>query len=153
MAKIVLLNGPNLNLLGQREPELYGSHSLADIVALMQGFASDCGHQLTHLQSNAEHDLVDAVQQAGADGVDYIIINPAAFTHTSIVLRDALLAVAIPFVEVHLTNIQAREDFRQQSYFSDVAMGVVSGFGADSYLLGLQAIINNLDITDNSSSC
>ncbi len=151
MAKILLLNGPNLNLLGQREPDLYGQRSLADIVALMQGFASDCGHQLSHLQSNAEHDLVNAVQQAGVDAVDYIIINPAAFTHTSIVLRDALLAVNIPFVEVHLTNIQAREDFRKQSYFSDIALGVISGFGADSYLLGLQAIINNLDKTDSTS--
>ncbi len=151
MAKILLLNGPNLNLLGQREPELYGQRSLPDIVALMQGFASDCGHQLSHLQSNAEHDLVNAVQQAGADSVDYIIINPAAFTHSSIVLRDALLAVNIPFVEVHLSNIHAREDFRQQSYFSDIAMGVISGFGGDSYLLGLQAIIDSLDTTDSTS--
>jgi len=151
MARILLLNGPNLNLLGQREPDLYGSRSLDDIITLMQDFATDCGHQLSHLQSNAEHDLVDAVQQAANDAVDYIIINPAAFTHTSIVLRDALLAVNIPFVEVHLTNTHAREDFRQQSYFSDIAMGVISGFGGDSYLLGLQAIINNLDITDSTS--
>ncbi|MBE9547939.1 MAG: type II 3-dehydroquinate dehydratase [Proteobacteria bacterium] len=148
MAKILLLNGPNLNLLGQREPGHYGQRTLAEIVTLMQEFAGNCGHELSHLQSNAEHELVDAIHQAGSEGVDYIIFNPAAFTHTSVALRDALLAVEIPFVEVHLSNIHGREAFRQQSYFSDIAMGIISGFAGDSYLLALQAIVDRMEITE-----
>jgi len=148
MAKILLLNGPNLNLLGQREPGHYGQRTLAEIVTLMKEFAGSCGHELSHQQSNAEHELVDAIHQAGSEGVDYIIFNPAAFTHTSVALRDALLAVEIPFVEVHLSNIHGREAFRQQSYFSDIAMGIISGFAGDSYLLALQAIVDRMEITE-----
>ena len=145
MAKILLINGPNLDRLGQREPEVYGHRDLDDIVAECSEFAATCGHELQHIQNNAEHELVDAVHAAGDSGVEFILINPAAFTHTSVALRDALLAVDIPFVEVHLSNISAREEFRQHSYFSDIAKGVVSGFGADSYLLALQAVINKLE--------
>lgn len=148
MAKILLLNGPNLNLLGQREPGHYGQRTLDEIVTLMEEFAVNCGHQLSHQQSNAEHVLVDAIHQAGSDGVDYIIFNPAAFTHTSVALRDALLAVGIPFIEVHLSNIHARESFRKQSYFSDIAMGIISGFEGDSYLLALQAIVDRMDVSE-----
>ncbi len=148
MAKILLLNGPNLNLLGQREPDHYGQRTLDEIVTLMQEFAANCEHELSHQQSNAEHVLIDAIHQAYSDGVDYIIFNPAAFTHTSVALRDALLAVGIPFIEVHLSNIQGREAFRQKSYFSDIAMGVISGFAGDSYLLALQAIVDRMDITE-----
>ena len=145
MAKILLINGPNLDRLGQREPDVYGNRNLEDIVAQCREFAETCGHELQHVQNNAEHELVEAVHQAGDSGVDYILINPAAFTHTSVALRDAMLAVEIPFVEVHLSNISAREAFRQHSYFSDIAMGVISGFGADSYLLALQAVINKVE--------
>lgn len=145
MAKILLINGPNLDRLGQREPEVYGTRKLEDIVDQCTEFARTCGHELLHVQNNAEHELVDAVHEAADTGVEYILINPAAFTHTSVSLRDALLAVDIPFVEVHLSNISAREKFRQHSYFSDIAMGVVSGFGADSYLLALQAVINKIE--------
>ncbi|MCF6225268.1 MAG: type II 3-dehydroquinate dehydratase [Xanthomonadales bacterium] len=148
MAHILLLNGPNLNLLGQREPEHYGQRSLSELVKQMQEFAENCGHQLGHLQANAEHLLLEAIHQAGRDGVDYIIFNPAAFTHTSVALRDALCAVDIPFVEVHLSNIQAREDFRKQSYFSDIAMGTITGFAGDSYLLALQAVINRMEVNE-----
>lgn len=148
MAKILLLNGPNLNLLGQREPGHYGQRTLGEIVTLMEEFAVNCGHQLSHQQSNAEHVLVDAIHQAGSDGVDYIIFNPAAFTHTSVALRDALLAVGIPFIEVHLSNIHGRESFRKQSYFSDIAMGIISGFEGDSYLLALQAIVDRMDVSE-----
>jgi len=145
VAKILLINGPNLDRLGQREPEVYGTRKLEDIVDQCTEFARTCGHELLHVQNNAEHELVDAVHEAADTGVEYILINPAAFTHTSVSLRDALLAVDIPFVEVHLSNISAREKFRQHSYFSDIAMGVVSGFGADSYLLALQAVINKIE--------
>lgn len=145
MASILLINGPNLDRLGQREPEVYGNRNLDDIVSQCREFAETCGHELQHVQNNAEHELVEAIHQAGDSGVEFILINPAAFTHTSVALRDALLAVDIPFVEVHLSNISAREAFRQHSYFSDIAMGVVSGFGADSYLLALQAVINKIE--------
>jgi len=145
VAKILLINGPNLDRLGQREPDVYGNRNLEDIVTQCREFAETCGHELDHVQNNAEHELVEAIHQAGDSGVDYILINPAAFTHTSVALRDALLAVEIPFVEVHLSNINAREAFRQHSYFSDIAMGVVSGFGADSYLLALQAVVNRAE--------
>ncbi len=141
MAKILVIHGPNLNLLGSREPQHYGNATLADIDSRLESAAREAGHTLTSLQSNAEHELVDAVQQAGTDGIDWIIINPAAFTHTSVALRDALAAVAIPFIEVHLSNVHAREAFRRQSYFSDLAEGVISGLGPHGYLLALQAIL------------
>ena len=145
MVKVRVFNGPNLNLLGQREPGTYGQSSLADIMGQLEQFADDCGLQLDHMQSNSEGAMVDAIQQAGRDGVDYIIINPAAYTHTSIAIRDALLAVEIPFVEVHLSAVSAREPFRQVTYFSDIAIGVISGFRGESYMLALQAILNRIE--------
>jgi 3-dehydroquinate dehydratase-2 len=143
--KVRVFNGPNLNLLGQREPETYGHRSLLDIMQELERFARDCGLQLDHMQTNSEGTLVDAIQQAGKDGVDYIIINPAGYTHTSIAIRDALLAVNIPFVEVHLSAVSSREPFRQVNYFSDIAIGVISGFRGESYLLALQAILNRIE--------
>ena len=145
MASILVINGPNLNLLGGREPQQYGYRTLQEIMEDLERFAGACGHELRHVQENSEGGLVGIVHQAAADNVDYIIINPAGYTHTSIVLRDALLAVAIPFVEVHLSLVQARESFRQVSYFSDIAMGVISGFKGESYMLALQAIINSIE--------
>jgi 3-dehydroquinate dehydratase-2 len=145
MANILVLNGPNLNLLGSREPDQYGHRSLQEIMEELIRFAGACGHQLKHVQNNSEGALVDVIQKAAHEGVEYIIINPAAYTHTSVALRDALLAVNIPFVEVHLSAVAAREPFRQVSYFSDVAMGVISGFHGESYMLALQAIINQID--------
>ena len=145
MTHVLVLNGPNLNLLGQREPGQYGQRGLDEILEEMQGVADACGVSLSHVQSNSEGALVDAVQAAGTDGVDWIILNPAGYTHTSVALRDALLAVEIPFIEVHLSAVSAREPFRQVSYFADIAEGVVSGFRGESYLLALQAILNRLD--------
>ncbi len=145
MTKVRVLNGPNLNLLGQREPEQYGRRSLGDIMRELGEFAHGCGVELEHTQTNSEGAMVDAIQKAGADEVDYIIINPAGYTHTSVAIRDALLAVDIPFVEVHLSAVSAREPFRQVSYFSDIAMGVISGFRGESYLLALQAILNRIE--------
>ena len=145
MVKVCVFNGPNLNLLGQREPGQYGSRSLQDIMQELEKFADSCEVELDHMQTNSEGDLVDAIQQAGSDNVDYIIINPAGYTHTSVAIRDALLAVDIPFVEVHLSAVTAREPFRQVSYFSDIAMGVISGFRGESYLLALQAILNRIE--------
>jgi len=145
MALILVINGPNLNLLGQREPAHYGRDTLESIGARLQQQASAAGHRLELLQSNAEHELVESVQRAGRDGVAFIIANPAAFTHTSVALRDALLAVAIPFIEVHLSNVQAREPFRAHSYFSDIAEGVISGLGAQGYELALSAAIRRLE--------
>ena len=145
MLKVRVFNGPNLNLLGQREPETYGRRSLSDIMRDLERFAGECGLQLDHMQTNSEGAMVDAIQKAGNDGVDYIIINPAGYTHTSIAIRDALLAVDIPFVEVHLSAVNSREPFRQVNYFSDIAIGVISGFRGDSYLLALQAILNRLE--------
>ena len=139
LAKLLVLHGPNLNLLGSREPAHYGSATLASINARLHAQASAAGHTLTCLQSNAEHELVDAVQHAALEDVAFIVINPAAFTHTSVALRDALLAVDIPFIEVHLSNVHAREPFRRHSYFSDVARGVVAGLGADGYTYALNA--------------
>ena len=139
MAGILLLNGANLNLLGTREPAIYGSDSLEDIEKCCEELADKLGHELIAYQSNAEHDLIDKVQQAGADGIDFIILNPGAFTHTSIALRDALLGVEIPFIEIHLSNTFAREEFRQISYFSDVAVSCLFGFGAYGYELALYA--------------
>ncbi|HID48435.1 MAG TPA: type II 3-dehydroquinate dehydratase [Chromatiales bacterium] len=144
MAKILVLHGPNLNLLGSREPAHYGTATLADINATLADTARQAGHELDSLQSNAEHELVNAVQQAGRDRVDWIIINPAAFTHTSVALRDALAAAAIPFIEVHLSNVHAREEFRQASYFSDLARGVISGLGPYGYTLALLSVLDSL---------
>ena len=145
MVKIRVFNGPNLNLLGQREPGQYGQRSLSDIMQELGAFAGSCGVELDHFQTNSEGGMVDAIQQAGKDGVAYIIINPAGYTHTSVAIRDALLAVDIPFVEVHLSAVSAREPFRQVTYFSDVAIGVISGFRGESYLLALQAILNRIE--------
>jgi 3-dehydroquinate dehydratase-2 len=145
MAKILCLNGPNLNLLGSREPATYGHDTLASIGAKLRHRAAAAGHELELVQSNAEHVLIDAIHQAGADGVALILFNPAAFTHSSIALRDALLAVQIPFIEVHLSNIHARESFRSHSYFSDIAAGVISGLGAEGYQLALSAALSRLD--------
>ncbi len=144
MATLLLLHGPNLNLLGSREPEHYGATTLEQINADLEKQAEAAGHQLRCLQSNAEHELVEAVHQAQKDQVAFIIINPAAFTHTSVALRDALAAAEIPFIEIHLSNVHAREPFRQHSYFSDLAEGVISGLGAYGYTLALQAAIKNL---------
>lgn len=140
MANILILNGPNLNLLGLREPDIYGSASLEDIHTHLRATAVELGHVLQTFQSNAEHMLIDRIHQAQGQ-VDFIIINPAAFTHTSIALRDALVAVKIPFIEIHLSNIHARESFRHHSYFSDIAVGVISGLGSLGYELALQAAI------------
>lgn len=139
MAKITILNGPNLNLLGVREPGHYGNKTLADIQQSAESFASKNGHQLNFYQNNAEHEIVEHVHQAFADKIDFIIINPAAFTHTSVAIRDALLATKIPFIEVHLSNVHAREPFRKHSYFSDIAQGVICGLGATGYQLALEA--------------
>ena len=144
MATILVLNGPNLNLLGVREPGHYGHVTLAGIEERLRGLASDLGLSLGFRQSNAEHELIDAIHQAPAQGVTFILFNPAAFTHTSIALRDALAAVAIPFIEVHLSNVHAREPFRRHSYFSDLAVGVISGLGATGYELALRAAAERL---------
>lgn len=145
MASIQVLNGPNLNLLGRREPKHYGRVTLEAIRRDLERMANTAGHQLLFLQSNAEHLLVEAVHEAGQQEVAFIILNPAAFTHTSVALRDALLGVAIPFIEVHLSNVHAREPFRAHSYFSDIAVGVISGLGAQGYELALQAALRRLD--------
>lgn len=142
MANILVLHGPNLNLLGTREPEIYGATTLADINASLIEQAKAAGHSLSTLQSNTEGELVTAIQNS-LTKVDYIIINPAAFTHTSVAMRDALAAVNIPFTEVHLSNVHAREDFRRHSYFSDLAQGVISGLGATGYSLALTAAIES----------
>ncbi|MFB9067884.1 type II 3-dehydroquinate dehydratase [Pseudofulvimonas gallinarii] len=144
MARLLLLNGPNLNLLGTREPAVYGHTTLAQIEAGLRDRCQAAGHQIECLQSNAEHVLVDRIQAARADGTAFILINPAAFTHTSVALRDALAAVAIPFIELHLSNPHAREPFRHHSYLSDLAVGVVAGFGPDSYRLALDAALARL---------
>ncbi len=140
--KITVLNGPNLNLLGQREPEIYGSTGLAEIEQNMRNLLPDKGASLDFSQSNNEHDLVDKIQSLMNKDNQFIIINPAAFTHTSVAIRDALLATKIPFIEVHLSNIYARESFRKNSYFSDIAIGTISGLGAEGYYLALHYIIN-----------
>ncbi len=138
MASILLINGPNLNLLGTREPEVYGATTLADIESGLREQAAALGHEFDCIQSNAEAVLVDRVQ-AAAGNTDFILLNPGAFTHTSVALRDALLGVAIPFIEIHISNIHAREEFRRQSYFSDVAAGIIAGLGPQGYTLALQA--------------
>ncbi len=139
MSSFLLLNGPNLNLLGSREPDVYGATGLDDIEKRCVEIAAELGHELGCFQSNAEHELIDAVQKAAADGVEFIILNPGGFTHTSIALRDAFLAVQIPFIEIHLSNTFAREEFRHNSYFSDIASSCLFGFGAFGYELALQA--------------
>ena len=141
--QVLLLNGPNLNMLGVREPEIYGGLTLAKLCQRLEKLAAAQSIDLHHFQSNAEHALIDRIHQA-MGSIDYIIINPAAFTHTSVALRDALLAVGIPFIEVHLSNIHAREPFRHHSYFSDKAQGLISGLGVDGYELALQAVANRL---------
>jgi len=147
MAIISVLNGPNLNMLGTREPGIYGAQTLADIEATLRELAKQHGHELRFFQSNAEHDLVNQVQQSKQDGVAFTLLNPAAFTHTSVALRDALLAVDMPFIELHLSNVHAREEFRQHSYFSDIAQGVICGFGPKSYELALLAAIPLIEQT------
>ncbi len=144
MAEILVLNGPNLNLLGTREPEHYGTTTLETINQRLAKQGEAAGHHLSFFQSNAEHELVERVQQAMKDKVAFILLNPAAFTHTSVALRDALAAAHIPFIEVHLSNVQAREPFRKHSYFSDLATGVISGLGAQGYELALSAAIERL---------
>ena len=144
MAHLLLLNGPNLNLLGTREPGLYGAVTLEQVVARLSQLASETGHHLSAFQSNAEDELVTRIHEAPATHVAFIIFNPAAFTHTSIALRDALLAVRIPFIEVHVSNVQARESFRHHSYFSDIAVGTIAGLGAIGYELALRAAAHHL---------
>jgi 3-dehydroquinate dehydratase II len=141
MAIISVINGPNLNMLGTREPGIYGAQTLADIEKKLTQLANESDHELLFYQSNAEHDLVNKVQQSQQDNVSVILLNPAAFTHTSIALRDALLASGTPFIELHLSNVHARESFRQHSYFSDIANGVICGFGPKSYELALHAAL------------
>ncbi|GAB6039736.1 type II 3-dehydroquinate dehydratase [Endothiovibrio diazotrophicus] len=145
MPKILVLNGPNLNLLGSREPTHYGHTGLDEIDARLVALAEERGHRLESLQSNAEHVLIERIHAARDDGTAFILINPAAFTHTSVALRDALSAVAIPFIEIHLSNVHAREPFRRHSYFSDIAQGVVSGLGAIGYELALRAALERLN--------
>lgn len=144
MFNLLVLHGPNLNLLGQREPGHYGQASLAEINEQLISMAQMEGHQLTTFQSNAEDELIAQIHAVKQNNVDFIIINPAAFTHSSIALRDALLAVAVPFIEVHLSNVYAREPFRHHSYFSDIAIGVITGLGAQGYTLALQAALSIL---------
>ena len=146
MAQLLVLHGPNLNLLGTREPEVYGHTTLAQIDADLRARTEAAGHAFDSLQSNAEHALVDRIQAAREDGTAVILINPAAYTHTSVAIRDALAAVAIPFYEVHLSNPHRREPFRHTSYFSDLAVGVVAGFGAASYTLALDAALQRLSL-------
>ena len=140
MARILLVNGPNLNLLGTREPEIYGADTLADIETRATAVARECGHELAAFQSNAEHELIGRIHQAGRESTDFLILNPGAFTHTSVALRDAIAAVRLPFVEVHLSNVYAREAFRRESYFSDIAVGSIVGLGAFGYELAVRAV-------------
>lgn len=141
MASILVLNGPNLNMLGKREPQIYGHQTLADITEELEQLADQYNVRLRHFQSNAEHEIVERIHQAMDDGTDFIIINPAAFTHTSVAIRDAIATVNLPFIEVHLSNIHKREPFRAHSYFSDLAEGVIAGLGSKGYALALQAAV------------
>ncbi len=145
MATILVLHGPNLNLLGEREPEIYGRTTLNDINQRLEQLARERDHHLLSMQSNAEYELIERVQDARHEGVNFILINPAAFTHTSVALRDALLAVDIPFIEVHLSNVHAREEFRRHSWFSDKARGVICGLGPRGYDFALQAAMDLLE--------
>ncbi|MEM8561302.1 MAG: type II 3-dehydroquinate dehydratase [Pseudomonadota bacterium] len=147
MSTILVLHGPNLNLLGTREPAVYGTATLADINLQLEDQARERGHHLLHMQSNAEYELIERIQDAPREGVNFILINPAAFTHSSVALRDALAAVDIPFIEVHLSNVHAREAFRHKSYFSDLAVGVICGLGAQGYELALQAALRQVENT------
>jgi 3-dehydroquinate dehydratase-2 len=147
MATILVLHGPNLNLLGSREPEIYGYATLADIEKSLSERAKTAGHKVVSFQSNAEHALIDRIHQARTEKIEIILINPGAFTHTSIALRDAFLSVQIPFIELHLSNVFAREPFRRESYLSDVAVGLITGFGATSYRLALDVAIERLNKT------
>ena len=149
MASILVLHGPNLNLLGTREPELYGDTTLDDINQTLADLALEKGHHLLTFQSNAEYELIERIHEAKQEGINFIVINPAAFTHTSIAIRDALAAVDIPFIECHLSNVHQRETFRQQSYFSDIAQGVICGFGAQSYELAMIATFDLLKKSQN----
>lgn len=144
MANILVLNGPNLNMLGKREPEHYGRQTLANIIEELETLADDYEVRLYHFQSNAEHELVERVQQALDESIDFILINPAAFTHTSVALRDALATVKIPFIEIHLSNIHKREAFRHHSYLSELAEGVIAGLGPIGYQLALAAAVEKL---------
>ena len=145
MAKLLVLHGPNLNLLGTREPEIYGHDTLDDINARLTVLAQNNGHEVAFAQSNAEHELIGAIHQASKDSVAFIVINPGAFTHTSIALRDALLGVAIPFIEIHLSNVHAREKFRQLSFLSDVARGTITGLGAKGYEYALTSAMTAVE--------
>jgi len=145
MAKLLLLNGPNLNLLGRREPEIYGSNTLDDIARNLSLLAQKQQHQLSHFQSNSESELINRIHQAATENISFILFNPAAYTHTSVALRDALLGTKIPFIEIHLSNVHQREEFRQHSFFSDIAVGSIVGFGAQGYELALTAAITNLN--------
>ncbi len=144
MARLLLLNGPNLNLLGSREPELYGGDTLAAVESRAAAVAAEAGHELIAYQSNAEHLLIERVHQAAREGIAFLIVNPGAFTHTSIAMRDAVLAVRLPFIEVHLTNIHAREPFRRHSYFSDIAAGCIVGLGTFGYEVAVRAAVRQL---------
>ena len=144
MPSILVLNGPNLNLLGTREPEVYGHTTLADIENTLAQQAQTAGAELASFQSNAEFELIERIHKAGSEGVDFIIINPAAFTHTSVAIRDAILGVNIPFIEVHISNVHAREDFRAHSYFSDKAIGVICGLGPQGYEFALASALEKL---------
>jgi 3-dehydroquinate dehydratase II len=144
MARVLLLNGPNLNLLGSREPGLYGAETLESIEKRCAEVAREAGHELSTFQSNAEHELIDRIHRAPADGIGFLIFNPGAFTHTSVALRDAIAAVGLPFIEVHLSNTYAREPFRRHSYFSDIAVGVIAGLGAFGYELAVRAAARQL---------
>jgi 3-dehydroquinate dehydratase II len=145
MARVLLLNGPNLNLLGIREPTVYGTDTLESIERRAAALARDTGHELIAFQSNAEHELIGRIHAARSEGVAFVIFNPGAFTHTSIALRDALLATGLPFIEVHLSNTHAREAFRRHSYFSDIAVGVITGLGALGYEAAVRAAAQHLD--------
>src|SRR3984885_15247673 len=140
MARILLVNGPNLNLLGTREPEIYGADTLGDIESRASAVARECGHELATFQSNAEHELIERIHLAGRESTDFLILNPGAFPHPSVALRDAIAAVRLPFLEVHLSNVHAREAFRRQSYFSDIAVGSIVGLGAYGYELAVRAV-------------
>ena len=144
MARVLLLNGPNLNLLGSREPGIYGADTLESIEKRAVEVAREAGHELIAFQSNSEHELIERIQRAPADGIAFLIFNPAAFTHTSVALRDAIAAVRLPFIEVHLSNTHAREPFRRHSYFSDTAVGVITGLGAFGYELAVRAAAHQL---------
>jgi 3-dehydroquinate dehydratase II len=144
MARVLLLNGPNLNLLGSREPGIYGSCTLESIEKRAMELAREAGHELSAFQSNAEHELIERIHRSSADGVEFLIFNPGAFTHTSVALRDAILGVKLPFIELHLSNTQAREPFRRHSYFSDIAVGVIAGLGAFGYELAVRAAVRQL---------